>query len=132
MADKGDSFTVKLQNTHLKWGEHRNTDSRDIIVGEGYIPIPASQARRFNIYNSNHTKTGLGYNEFKATSIDGFFKGTLKSSGNSKAGDIYAKNLHGKGKLKALGNWFDHMNFIPGDKVKVTWVSSIDIILEKV
>ena len=131
MRNRGDSFIVTLRNFHLNWGEDRYTHSRDRIPGEGYIPIPSNKARDFNIYNSNHIPTGLGYNEFNATSTDGFFEDVLKSSGCSKAGDIYAKNLHGSGNLKALDDWFHHLDFIPGDQVEVRWISPTELTLEK-
>ena len=117
MAKAGDSFRIVLGETHLGWGDYRNTNSRHIIYGEGYIPIPAVYAKQYTLYNSNFTTTGLGYNEFNASSSDGFFNGLLKSSGCSNAGDIYAKNLHGSGNLKALGSWFSQINAVPGDLI---------------
>lgn len=131
MAIAGDSFVVTLGNTHVGWGTRRYTGSRDRIQGECYIPIPASNARSFHIYNSNYGSTGLGYNEFFATSVDGYFSGRLKASGCSKAGDIYAKNLHGSGDLKALAGWFNHVGMQTGDRVRVNWVSPTEITLEK-
>lgn len=131
MANRGDSYIVTLSQTHLQWGSYRHTSSRGIIYGEGYLPIPSYNAHQFNIYNSNNTNTGLGLNEFNCASSDGLFNGILKSSGCSKKGDIYAKNLHGYGDLKALGHWFEQINAQPGDHIEVRWTSPYDIIISK-
>lgn len=129
MARAGDSFIVTLDNTHLGWGTHRYTGSRNIIYGEGYIKIPANEARRIGMYNSNNTQIGLGFNEFRFTTSDGFLAGILKSTGCSRAGDYYAKNLHVSGDLKGLGLWFAHLNANPGDRVEVRFTSPLDIVL---
>lgn len=131
MPSAGDSYTVTLSNTHLEWGIHRYTNSRDAIYGEGYIPIPSSFAEEKGVYNSNFKSIGLGFNEYRAKSSDGFFNGILKSTGNNKKGSIYAKNLHGSGDLKALGGWFEHVNMQPGDEVEVTWITEQELILKK-
>ncbi|MBE6049165.1 MAG: hypothetical protein E7214_00495 [Clostridium sp.] len=129
MAQNGDSYTVRLKEPHLMWGTKRYTNSRKRIYGEGYLPIPAPYARKYNIFNSNHSKTGIGYNEFYTSSADNFFTGILKSSGCSEAGKIYAKNLHGSGDLKALGSWFEQVNADVGDYVEVKWTSPTNILL---
>ncbi|EOU1475817.1 hypothetical protein VOH98_000382 [Clostridium perfringens] len=129
MPVRGDSFTVSLGETHLNWGTHRYTNSRGIIYGEGYIPIPRGIARRIGIYNSNYTNGQdlLGVNIFNCTSADGFFCGQVKMGGSSEAGDIYAKNLQGNGNLQAIGSWFANCNAIVGGQVEVTWLSPTDI-----
>lgn len=129
MACAGDSYIVLLKETHLMWGTYRNTYSRDRIYGEGYIKIPAIEAKRIGMYNSNNFKVGIGFNEFFFKTSDGFLSGILKSTGCSQAGDIYAKNLHVSGDLKGLGQWFAHVNAIPGDRVEVRFLSPIDIVL---
>lgn len=129
MACSGDKYIVKLSETHLMWGTYRYTSSRDRIYGEGYIKIPLGEAKRIGMYNSNNSKTGLGYNEFRFKTSDGFLEGILKSSGCSQAGNCYAKNLHVSGNLKGLGKWFAHVNAIPGDLVEVKFLSPIDILL---
>lgn len=55
MAHKGDYYTVVLKEAHLNWGEHRHTGTREIVEGEGYVPIPLEQAQKLNIINSNAT-----------------------------------------------------------------------------
>lgn len=45
MAHKGDYYTVVLKEAHLNWGEHRHTGTREIVEGEGYVPIPLEQAQ---------------------------------------------------------------------------------------
>ena len=129
MAQKGNSYTIQLKQTHLNWGVLRYTSSRGIVYGEGYIPIPAVYARQYNLYNSNYRTTGLGYNQFNASSSDDLFNGRLKTSGCKEAGDIYAKNLHGSGNLKALGSWFSQINAAAGDFIEVRWTSPTDIML---
>lgn len=129
MAVAGDSYTIILNQAHLEWGTHRYTGSRGLVYGEGYIPIHSDIAHSFNLYNSNFQNTGLGYNEFNCISADGFFEGVLKSSGCSHKGDIYAKNLHGSGNLRALGNWFAYCNAQVGDHVEITWTSPTDIVI---
>jgi hypothetical protein len=132
MASAGNSYVVELGQTHLGWGHHRYTNSRDIIYRETYIPIPYSDAQSFNIYNSNFNPNRgdvLGVNVFNCTSADGFFTGVLKSSGCKRAGDIYAKNLHGNDNLKALDPWFTYCHAQVGDHVEVTWTSPTDIVI---
>ena len=63
-----DNYIVTLENTHLGWGTYRYKDSRDRI----YIKIPANEARRIGLYNSNTLHVGLGFNEFRFTTSDGF------------------------------------------------------------
>lgn len=127
MAVAGNSYTVILKEAHLRWGVHRYTNSRGLVYGEAYIPIPAHIARSFNIYNGNSPQNGFGFNTFNCISIDGFFSGVLKSSGCSRRGEIYAKQFQGEGNLKALGAWFAHVNARVGDHVEVTWTSQTDI-----
>ncbi|EMB63231.1 hypothetical protein NND30_09570 [Streptococcus mutans] len=130
MPKVGDTFTISLKETHLGWGTHRYTDTRSPIPRECYIPIPSCDARRIGIYNSNYTNNEdiIGTNIFKATSSDGYFCDRVKSSGNSKAGDKYAKNLSGAGNLKAFSDWFRQMNVCPGTQIQIEWTSPIDIL----
>lgn len=127
MAISGNTYTITLKKAHLEWGTYRHTSSRGQIYGEGYIPIPAQYARLYSIYNSNHSQTGIGFNEFHCTSTDGHFNGIVKTAGCSSRGSIYPKNLQGSGNLQALGNWFSQINAKVGDSVDVTWVSPNNI-----
>lgn len=129
MAIAGNSYTITLKQTHLEWGSHRYTNSRQTIYGEGYIPIPAHVSRNFNIYNGNAPTIGLGFNIFNCTSSDGFFHGLLKSGGCSAKGNIYAKQFHGDGDLRALGDWFHHCNAQIDDTVEVRWISPTNIVI---
>lgn len=129
MASVGDRYTVALSETHLMWGTYRNTYSRNRRYGEGYIKIPLCEARRIGMYNSNNSHCGIGFNEFRFTTSDEFLSGILKSSGCSKAGSCYAKNLHVSGDLRGLGQWFAHVNAIPGDMIEVRFITPIDIVL---
>jgi hypothetical protein len=93
MPSAGNTYSVRLKPSHLGWGDYRYTNTRDIIYGEGYIPIPKAYAYAFSVYNSNHYPQGLGNNLFTATSKDGFLKNVmLLAQGCSTAGDEYAKH----------------------------------------
>lgn len=131
MAQSGDYFSVTLKTTHIGWGTHRYTDSRPLITGECYIPIPIQFARQFGIYNSNYTRGQdiIGQNIFNARSADGLFNGIVKTSGNSRSGDIYAKNLSGQGNLKAFNDWFNAMNVTVGTVIRIEWTSPTEVLL---
>jgi hypothetical protein len=131
MAMAGNRYIKELKPSHLGWGDYRNTDSRPIIYGEAYIPIPKEYAVRYSIYNSNHFPEGLGYNVFIASSKDGFLnKVELLAQGCSSAGDEYAKQFSVRGDLKVLGDWFQNRNAQIGSKVLVTWISGTEIELD--
>lgn len=124
MAVAGDSYTVVLKEAHLNWGTRRYTYSRERILGEAYIPIPASIARNFNILKGS---------VFNARSIDGYFNHQLKAAGCSKKGDIHAKQFQGNGDLKVLGTWLHNIcNARPGDSVEVRWITSTDVTLRHI
>jgi hypothetical protein len=130
MPIAGNSYTATLKKTHLGWGTHRKTNSRPKIKNEGYIPIPLNNAIGFNITNLHNKKQS---NIYKFSTSDGFIKDKeLKASGNRKKGDKYAKNLHGNGDLKLLGDWFQHLRVQLGDKIKVEFVSPTEILLTKI
>ena len=133
MASTGDSYIIILRPSHLAWGTHRYTNTREHIYGEGYIPIPKEKAMCFNVLNSNGTGGTdiLGKNIFNCTSADGLFQGILKAQGNSEANNIYAKQFSVNGDLKALGKWFRQVGASTGDRIKVTWTSPYDIEIEK-
>ena len=133
MAKAGDSYIVILSKAHLEWGTHRYTNSRDQIYGEGYIPIPVDKAYNYGLLNSNGTGCTdiLGQNIFRCQSRDGLFNGILKAQGCREAGDIYAKQFSADGNLKALGTWYAQIGAKVGDALKVSWISSTDMIIEK-
>lgn len=131
MANAGDTYTVKLKETYLDWGEYRKTYSREAISGEGYIPIPKKYAQEFGVFNSNYMYVGLGYNVFIASSRDGFLNNVeLLAQGCSSAGDQYAKQFSVKGNLQIIGQWYASQRATTDNYVRVTWVSSTEIILE--
>ena len=133
MAKTGDHYTVTLREAHLKWGTHRYTHTRERIYGEGYLLIPIKYARKYNIYNSNKTggKDVLGVNVFNCISNDGLFNAQLKAQGCNSAGEIYAKQFSANDNLKALGAWFSSIGAKVGDKIRVSWISSTDIVIER-
>jgi len=130
MPNRGDFFITTLKRAHLEWGTHRHTLSRGLIYGEGYLQIPANIARQLQIFNSNQ----LGaITDYTCNSADEFLQDvTLKASGCSSAGNIYAKQFQGCGNLKVLGDWFFHINAIIGDRVKITWIDNISIEIERI
>lgn len=131
MAKAGDTYTVTIEKAHLKWGEHRYTDSRGIVYGEGYIKIPSKVAYNLKLMNNNGTgkKDVLGQNLFKCTSVDGKFSCILRAQGD-QADDRFAKQFAGNKNLKAVGDWYYSIGAKEGDKVKVTWTSSTDVVIE--
>jgi len=133
MAKAGDSYKVKLKMAHLGWGTYRTTNTRDPREGEAYIQIPIEVARRFNLLNSNGTggRDVWGENLFRCTSSDGFFSGVLRAQGGSFAEATYAKQFSGDKNLRAVGDWYDAIGAQVGDIIKVTWVSNVDVVIEK-
>lgn len=130
MPITGNTFIATLKKTHLGWGTLRYTKTRAIIKNEGYIPIPANYARAFNLTNLHNKKQS---NVYKFNTSDGFLTNSeLKATGNSKKGDVYAKNLHGNGDLKLLGTWFKHIGAKIGDQIEVKFISSTEILLTKI
>ena len=131
MAKTGDTCTVPLKQAHLNWGEYRNPTNRDIIPGEGYIPIPKNYAVTFGIFNSNYSQNGFGYNLFHASSADGFLRNvTLLAQGSSTAGDVYAKQFSLQGNLQTIGDWYRNCNASLSNSVRVSWTSPTSILLE--
>lgn len=49
----GKSMTIKLKRVHLNWGKVSNSGTRNRNEFEVYIPIPASEARRLNLYQGS-------------------------------------------------------------------------------
>lgn len=133
MAKAGNSYEIELKAAHLGWGTYRHTASRPPREGEAYIQIPADIARSFNLLNTNGTggRDIWGENLFHCTSADGMFSGVLRAQGGTIADSIYAKQFAGDGNLKALGEWYDNVGADVGDTVKVTWISNVDIVIEK-
>lgn len=133
MANAGDGFEVVLSQSHVAWGTYRFTNSREPINGEGYIPIPLNNARRFGLFNGNGTNHVdiLGKNLFECESVDGYFHGILRAQGSRSLGDIYAKQFAGDGDLKALGRWYAQIGARPGDRIRVYWISKVKIQIEK-
>jgi hypothetical protein len=130
MPITGTSFVTTLKRAHLEWGNYRHTNTRGTVYGEGYIQIPRSDAIRIGINNSNLLG---GRNTYNCNSVDGFLTNvTIKASGSSTAGDIYAKQFQGDGNLQLIGDWFNHVNAQTGDRVRVTWISPTEIEIEKI
>jgi hypothetical protein len=127
MPNTGDSYTVTIRKSHLKWGTYRYSNTRDPIYGEGYIRIPLKDARTFGIFNSNNASANT---QFNCKSVDGYFNGVLLAQGSNKAGAIYAKQFAEQGNLKGIGNWYAYTKAKVDDQVRVTWISPTDIIIE--
>ena len=115
------SFIITLKEPHLGWGEHRHTNTRDVIPGEGYIQIPRKYAERFDIFNSNHPTANPRY---QCSAVNGAFEGVLLAQGSSTAGDVYAKQFSEEGNLKGIGDWYRSVNAQIGGQVRVTLTAS--------
>lgn len=113
MPNPGDFYTVSIKQSHLDWGGHRYTDTREKIEGEAYVKIPKEYAIRYDIM--------LG-NCYIATFSDGFESFPIRAAGNSSAGDPYAKQFQGDGDLKAFGRWYTHVKAEIGDDICVTFL----------
>lgn len=133
MANTGDTFTVELNQSQLEWRTFRFTGSRGLRYGKGYLKIPKPTARAFRLFNNNHTggRDIMGENIFHASSVDGLFNGLLRSEGCSVAGDPYAKQFAGDKDLMALGYWYAQIDAQVGVRVRVTFTSPTDVVIEK-
>lgn len=132
MANAGDNYTVELKEAHLGWGTYRHTNSRPPRQGECYLPIPRNEAVRLNLFNSKGTGDLdiPGKNIFYCTSDDRSFKAVFKAQGCSREGDPYAKQFSVDNDLKALNTWYGRVGAKPGDKVRVTWISPTELVIE--
>lgn len=131
MAQAGDTYTIKLTESMLGWGNYRYTDTRDIIYGEAYIAIPQNYAHQFHLYNGNHTNNRniLGENVFNCTSGDGSLNCLIKSQGCNQAGSEYAKQFSVANDLRALGTWFRQIGANVGDLITITFTSPTDMVI---
>ena len=103
MPKTNDQYTVSLKPSHLDWGRHRYTHTRNRIAGEGYVPIPKRCA------------TGYGINIgtcYTATFADGFPSFTTGRMINGALGDrkiivvtsqVGSSHLHRRGGMAAGG-----------------------------
>lgn len=127
MPKAGDSFITTLKKAHLKWGEHRHTTTRGIVIGEGYLKIPAKIAYDLEITNNSSTARPAKYD---FSTADNFVSGKLLASGNQYYSE-YAKQFQGSGDLRLLGNWFSHINANIGDRIEVKFITPRQILLTK-
>lgn len=79
MPAYGDHYTVILKESHLDWGRHRYTYTRDRIAGEGYVKIPKQYAEMYGIHKGDC---------FTATFADDFPAFTARAAGNSTAAAV--------------------------------------------
>lgn len=130
MPNTGDFFTTKLKQAHLEWGEHRHTNSRGIVIGEGYLQIPSDIAYALEITNDKGVH--LRPQEYTFSTSDGFYQNqTLKASGN-QAQEEYAKQFHGSGDLQLLGDWFAYIDAQIDDEIRIDFISPTEILLTKI
>ena len=129
MPNAGDSFVIELSEAHLGWGEHRHTETRRRIQGEGYIPIPRQAATELGIFNNNAEDATT---EYCCTSADGVLEDVLLlASGCTRAGDVYAKQFQGSGDLQLLGFWYQTIHAQVGDQIRVTFTGPNSLRVEK-
>lgn len=115
MAQAGDRYEVQLKEAHLDWGRYRHTNTRDRISGEGYVQIPRQWAKEYDICIGD---------KFQAFFEDGYPSFVARASGNSRKGDVWAKQFQGDGDLKAFGRWFESVGAGVGDFVVVTFAAA--------
>ena len=126
MPKTGDLFITTLQKAHLEWWEHRHTNSRGIVIGEGYLQIPAEVAYEFEITNNLSAANQAEY-DF-STSDDFIVNEKLLAAGNQHKPE-YAKQFQGSGNLKLLGNWFNHIDAHIGNQIEIKFISPTEILL---
>lgn len=123
MPSPGNQYRVFLKQSHIDWGRHRYTHTRERIEGEGYVPIPKAYAVSYGIL--------LG-SCYTATFSDGFPPFQIRAAGNSSAGDPFAKQFQGDGDLKAFGRWYAHVGAKIDDQVLVTFIDESTVLFELV
>jgi hypothetical protein len=129
MPKAGDSFVTTLKQAHLEWGKHRHTTTRGVVIGEGYLQIPADVAYDLEITNNSCT---LRSAEYDFSTSDGFIvNDKLLASGNQFK-EEYAKQFQGSGDLKLLGDWYNHLNAQIGDQIEIKFISPTEILLTKI
>ena len=130
MPNTGVSFITSLLRAHLEWGEYRHTNTRGTVYGEGYLKIPSENAYNFNI--TNDKALNIRSQEYTFSTSDGFIvNGILKASGNQYR-EEFAKQFHGSGDLKLLGDWFNHINAQVGDQVRIDFITPTEVLLTKI
>lgn len=126
MPSAGDQYVVEVKPSHLDWGEYRNPTNREPIEGESYVKIPSDYARRFNIIR------GTSYTAYFDNDIGSM---RVKAAGNGPCenGIQYAKQFEGigLGACKAFTPWYQSHGFIPGDSVKVEFISETEVMFSK-
>lgn len=129
MPNTGDSFITTLLQAHLEWGEHRHTNSRGIVIGEGYLQIPAEFAYQFDITNNSFLARSA---EYDFSTADHFLIGEkLLASGNQHRSE-FAKQFQGSNNLKLLGNWYNHIDAQIGDQIEIRFISPTEILLTRI
>ena len=130
MPNNGDTYVVEIQQAHLEWGTYRHTNTRNAIYGEGYIQIPASVARRLEIFNRKHPNNSAIYS---CSSTDSYLNNALLlASGNNSGGPHFAKQFQGQGNLQLIGDWYHHVNAQVGDQVRIFFTGSNSMIIEHI
>ena len=130
MPNAGDSYTVKIKEAHIMWGQYhpsRHSHTRREIYGEGYIKIPARVSYDLNIFNKSNP-FGISA-RYHCTSYDSYYEGWLLAQGN-QSNPIYAKQFAEEGNLKGIGDWYDYVGANVGDYIKVFFISPNRMIIE--
>ncbi|MGJ1445481.1 hypothetical protein ACR79S_01925 [Sphingobacterium spiritivorum] len=129
MPNIGDHFITTLKQAHLEWGSHRHTNSRGVIYGEGYLQIPSDVSYSLEITNS---KSDARSAEYDFSTSDGYIEdGKLLASGNQNH-EKFAKQFQGLGNLKLLGDWFNYIEAVEGDRIQIDFISPTKILLTKI
>ena len=122
MPKAGDMYVVEIGEAHINWGEHRNPTNRAMISGESYVKIPSDAARRFGLVRGT---------TYMAHFTNGFDSFPIKAAGNGpfEDGIQYAKQFEGigAGACKEFTPWYESCNAEAGNKVRVEFLSSVDV-----
>ncbi|GHU75176.1 hypothetical protein FACS1894188_05450 [Clostridia bacterium] len=114
---------------YMDWGTRRPkryTDSRAEIPDEAYISIPQADARRLDIFMSNHPTANTEYDAFDE---NGNFICTLKAQGNVTRGAVYAKQFAPAGNLKGLATFIEVNDLFDDVEINVDVVAYNELVL---
>lgn len=130
MPKKGDKFT---SHSYQRWGEpepvgKRSSESRNTVLKESYLHIPQSAAKKYGIFNSNKAGAQTNYDAYDK---DGNKIATLKAQGDTKSGEVYAKQFSGSGNLKAMFPWLSKNKITDDDELEIEFLSEHSIKVEK-
>jgi hypothetical protein len=114
---------------YMDWGTRRpkrKTESRPEIPDEAYISISQPDARRLDIFMSNHPTANI---EYAAFDNEGQFICTLKAQGNTGRGAVYAKQFAASGNLKGLKRFIEENDLFDVIEINIDIVAPNELVL---